>query len=46
LTSVFVGIKLSLFLALAMLIAHISKISRKFIEMAVEEMNLYAHVAA
>lgn len=32
--------------ALAMFIIHISKISRKFTEMALEEINLYAHVAA
>ena len=28
---------------LAMFITHVSKISRKFIEMDLEEMNLYAH---
>ena len=31
---------------LAMFISHVSKISRKFIEMTLEEMNFYAHVAA
>ena len=31
---------------LGMLITHVFKISRKFIEMALEKMNRYAHVAA
>ena len=31
---------------LAMYITRVAKTSRKFIEMALEEMNLYAHVAA
>ena len=30
---------------LAMFITHVSKISRKLTEMALEEMNLHAHVA-